>query len=181
MKLWNGVKYIAYTVVLLGIALVLEKILTQARVNALEAYDLTGLIILSFALSAVLGMLLSLEDLIREVFKPGKWKVNKEKLIFMAGVVFIVAVAVTVVYMFFIGLDGQNEEQFLNQYISFPIVFYQFLGILTGYLIPACFKKYPLNEIEAAEEVNADDCQSEGFVYEDKSEAEKADIEKEEL
>lgn len=134
----NWGAYFLYAVVFFCYIVLGNKLLISVNKEKQVTYQIMPFILWSMFIFILLGLLLGLEKLILESKKPGSWKINLPKLIFLGIPSLYFSLGIHIYY-----------SSFIPQVLSYPIQFFlqnnlEFFSIfqvILGYVISSSFIK----------------------------------------
>lgn len=136
MILHKSLKYIAYLVLLFGIAIGCLYINNSIQKIAAETYDYSNYIFILSFLYVPIGLCLGLPQLLTEWKKKGKWNVNVTKLIFL-GIPALYFSGYLYIYYHIPFLQFWNEIATELLQVKSTVI----LNIILGYIFITSFHK----------------------------------------
>ncbi len=137
MSVSRAIKYLAYAIVLFGYLILSGSVLMSVKIATLYAFHPWPYYYLTYYLIQILfGVLLGLEQLIRQFRQAGYWRINVEKAVFLG----LPSLALYTFYLLYFGqvIIGSG---FLMQHLMTDTWLQGYAGVVLGYVLATVFQK----------------------------------------
>lgn len=139
MSLNKAVRYLVYSLILFGCLIIASSKLVELRHWVSVNYKPGPYWIASFFAYVIAGILLAIEYTYTEFKKPGRWKTNIEKLIFLGIPALFFSL---MIFIYFAPFQKPHlVNALLSQLMSLGQNFIPIAGIFLGYILSTSFYK----------------------------------------
>jgi hypothetical protein len=147
MRIKSWIKYAIYILVFIVLLFLKEYVTGKLEYSYKRSWGANGsyilLITIPFIFNLVIGLLMGIENFIKEINKAGTWKINLPKIILMG----LPALFFSLTYHFAC-INNPFVQNKLLRYVTIGTNFIPVFQIILGYVFITCLYKYNGRDIE---------------------------------